>query len=88
MNNDIQISAGLAIIQDNKILLEHPTNSPWFNSYSIPKGQMEPGENSIQTAIRETEEELGIVINPADILSTYCNEIKYTNKGVKYKKLQ
>ena len=50
-------SAGLLIIQDNKILLAHPTNAPWYGSYTIPKGKVEDGETYIDTAIRETKEE-------------------------------
>lgn len=53
-------SAGVAIIYQNKILLCHPTNAKWQNSYSIPKGEMEPGESFYETAIRETFEETGI----------------------------
>ena len=38
------ISAGLLIIHDNKILLVHPTNAPWYGTFSIPKGEVEEGE--------------------------------------------
>jgi len=53
----LKISAGFVIIQDNKILLEHPTGSNWYGTYSIPKGQMEDGEDALFTALRETKEE-------------------------------
>lgn len=56
----MKTSAGLIIIFDNKILLVHPTNAPWYGTYSIPKGEIEEGENLLEAAIRETKEEIGI----------------------------
>ena len=69
----MEISSGLVIIQDNKILLGHPTGQKWFGTYSIPKGVVEGNETHIETAIRETEEELGIKITE--------NEIDIDNEG-------
>ena len=83
---DIKQSAGLVIIQDNKILLAHPTGNKWFNSYSIPKGHVQSGESFLDAALRETQEEVGLIINPSDI-----NEgpllINYTNKGKTFKQV-
>jgi len=56
----MKTSAGLVILYDNKILLVHPTGSKWYGTYSIPKGLIEEGEDSLEAAIRETEEEIGI----------------------------
>lgn len=56
----MKISAGLVLISDNKILLCHPTNAKWFGTYSIPKGQVEEGEDYFEAALRETREEIGI----------------------------
>ena len=55
-------SSGLAIIYDEKILLVHPKNARWTNSFSIPKGHVEPEETTLEAAIRETQEEVGISI--------------------------
>jgi len=82
-------SAGLLIIQNNKILLGHPTNAAWNNTYSIPKGGVEKGESLIDTAIRETYEEVGLLFKKDDI-KVDDNEyvIVYTNKkGKAYKKV-
>ena len=84
----MKISAGLAVIYNNKILLVHPTNAPWTGSYGIPKGEIEEGENLIDAAIRETAEETGIYFDKADLLHTYANEIEYkSNSGHVYKKV-
>jgi 8-oxo-dGTP pyrophosphatase MutT (NUDIX family) len=56
-------SAGLVIIYDDKILLVHPTGSKWWGTYSIPKGHIEEGEDHLEAAIRETEEETGLKIS-------------------------
>lgn len=73
-------SAGLLIIQDNKILLAHPTNMKWEHSYSIPKGGIEVNETIKQAAIRETFEEVGINIDENLISDNYYT-INYTNKS-------
>lgn len=64
----LQLSAGLAIIQKGAIILAHPTGSKWYGTYSIPKGHVEPGEDLLTAAIRETEEEIGYTANPSDVL--------------------
>lgn len=80
-------SAGLLIIQNNKILLVHPTDTPVYGSYSIPKGKLESGETCLEAAIRETKEETGIKIKESDIDPT-PHKIEYTNKkGNVYKTL-
>lgn len=84
----MKIAAGFVIIQDNKILLEHPTGSKWWGTYSIPKGEVEAEETFLEAATREFQEELGIKI---DI--EYTNEdpdgyIDYTDEdGEIYKRL-
>ena len=85
-NNGVKYSAGLVIIQDNKILLAHPTGSPWWGTYSIPKGEMDKGEKPLETAIRETKEETGIKIKEKHIDRSLDGEIEYRdNKGKLYK---
>ena len=80
-------SAGLLIIQDNKMLLAHPTRAPWYGTYTIPKGKVEEGESYIMTAIRETKEEVGIDIDVDDI-EKKISVIDYTDaKDRIYKKV-
>ena len=63
----MEISAGLVIIQQNRILLAHPTNAPWYGTYTIPKGKIELHENPLEAAIRETFEEVGVHITEDEI---------------------
>lgn len=82
----VAVSAGTVIIQDNKILLAHPTGNKWTDSYSIPKGLLKDGETYLEAAIRETKEEVGIDIDPRDIVSgPHC--INYVKKGNIVKKV-
>jgi ADP-ribose pyrophosphatase YjhB (NUDIX family) len=83
----MKTSAGIVLIKNNKILLCHPTNASWYGTYSIPKGALEIGENNINAAIRETSEEVGILI-PEHMM---CNNERYIdykdNKGNVYKRV-
>jgi len=84
----MELSAGLVIIYDNKILLEHPTGSKWYGTYSIPKGGVEKNEDILDAAVRETEEELGIKIDKNKIDNTTKEYINYKdNNGKIYKKV-
>ncbi len=80
-------SAGLVIIYKGTILLCHPTNHKWHGTYSIPKGEIEFGERPIDTAIRETEEEVGLHINE-EWIDPEPHEVLYKNSsGRTYKKV-
>jgi ADP-ribose pyrophosphatase YjhB (NUDIX family) len=81
-------SAGLAIIYKSKILLVHPKNARWTNSYSIPKGHVELGETSLEAAIRETKEEVGIEFHINTIQGPEMELFYLKNKdGKPWKKL-
>ncbi|MGR4842482.1 NUDIX domain-containing protein [Rhizobium laguerreae] len=64
-------SAGLLIYRrvssDIEVLLVHPGGPFWARkdeaAWSIPKGLIEPGEDELAAAIRETAEELGVVVD-------------------------
>lgn len=84
----MKISSGLVIIQDNKILLVHPTNHRWWGTYSIPKGEVEEGEDLLEAALRESQEELGIKLNIESSNNKPDAHIDYTDeKGIVYKKV-
>lgn len=60
----MKVSAGLVLLDRDRMLLCHPTNAPWLGTYGIPKGLVEPGEDLVDAAIRETREEVGVVVPP------------------------
>lgn len=57
-------SAGLVLIDGQRILLCHPTRAPWRGTYTIPKGEIAPGETELEAALRETREEIGVDVPP------------------------
>lgn len=81
-------SAGVIIILNkDKVLLCHPSNSRWFGTYSFPKGGLEEGESTLDAAIRELREETSVIVNKNQI-SNLENPIVVTyenKKGTKYK---
>ena len=80
----LKTSAGILIICEKKALLAHSTNSPWWRSYTPPKGGIEAGETPAEAASREVHEEVGILIDPS--LLGERIEIPYIDrKGKKYK---
>ncbi len=57
-------AAGIAIVYDGKILLVHPANGSWVKPImGIPKGGIEPGEDILEAALRELNEETGISLS-------------------------
>lgn len=88
INDPIKLTAGLAIIQNGSILLGHPAGSKWYGTYSIPKGEIEEGEDLLTAAIRETREEVGLTIDPKDVKDTEPRHIDYKDKSGKvYKRV-
>lgn len=81
-------SAGLFIIYNDEVLLIHPTNANWKDSFQIPKGIMEDFETKLQTAIRETKEEVGLIIteNMIDRISK-PGIIEYRKSNKLYKRV-
>jgi 8-oxo-dGTP pyrophosphatase MutT (NUDIX family) len=57
-------SCGVIVTDGHRLLLGHATHSP---RWDIPKGVAEPGESFIAAAVRELEEETGLVVH-ADAL--------------------
>lgn len=80
----MEISAGIAIILNNeKILLAHPTNNPWKKRWGIPKGKQDENETLLETALRETKEEVGIHIkDPSKLEGPFKLEYVHPNKKV------
>jgi putative (di)nucleoside polyphosphate hydrolase len=57
-------SCGVIVTDGRRLLLGHATHSP---RWDIPKGIAEPGESFIAAAVRELDEETGLVV-AADVL--------------------
>jgi predicted NUDIX family NTP pyrophosphohydrolase len=66
-----KVSAGVALYTDDQIFLVQPTG---HKRWGIPKGGIEVGEDSLEAAMREFQEETGIALSNT-------NEDDYINIG-------
>ena len=78
-------SAGLAIVYQGMVLLAHSTGNSWQTGYGLPKGGIDPGESPIDTAIRETWEEVGIKV-PKSMVQQPAHTYILTSRKYKYTK--
>ena len=65
-------SCGCIIINDNKVLLVY---EKYQNFWGFPKGHVEKNETEIETATRETKEEIGLDV---EIVKDTRYEFKYS----------
>ncbi|XP_048875749.1 bis(5'-nucleosyl)-tetraphosphatase [asymmetrical] [Brienomyrus brachyistius] len=49
--------------------------------WTPPKGHVDPGEDDLTTALRETEEEAGLRAGQLSIISSFLKELHYKVKG-------
>ncbi len=61
-------SVYLVLTKDNKILLSRRHNTGYFDgNYSFPAGHLDGNETLNQAMVRETKEEIGVLLDPADL---------------------
>lgn len=77
------------LIEAAGFLLFHPGSTPSFllmqhaNRWDLPKGHAEAGEQILQTALRETEEETGIAAEQVRVDDDFQYVIQYAVSGGK-----
>lgn len=69
----VEGAGGVVFNQQGKVLLLRHKNGNWV----FPKGHIDPGENHLQAAIREVEEEGGVVAQCPDSALKYIT--RYAN---------
>jgi len=59
----------IIIKKDDKILLGRRKNTSYFDGwYGLPAGHVESGELPLEASVRECKEEIGVEVDPKDIL--------------------
>jgi len=78
--NKIVPASYLALIKDNKILLQRRFNTGYEDGkYSLPAGHVDAGESFTKTVVRESKEEAGVIVKPEDLKVAH---IMHRNAGV------
>lgn len=75
MNDEVRAAGGVVYRQNDghpQIAIVH---RPRYNDWSLPKGKQDPGESDEATALREVEEETGLVCR----LGSEVGETRYTD---------
>lgn len=71
MNVDVvwpRVGCGAAIVENEKLLLVRRRRAPEAGCWGLPGGKVDPFEPLARATAREIHEELGIIINPTDLL--------------------
>ncbi|XP_005004116.1 bis(5'-nucleosyl)-tetraphosphatase [asymmetrical] [Cavia porcellus] len=55
--------------------------SDGIHHWTPPKGHVNPGENDLETALRETQEEAGIKASQLTIIEGFRKELNYVARG-------
>lgn len=63
-----RVGCGAAIIKNGKILLVRRMRAPEAGCWGLPGGKVDPFESVAAAAAREIREELGITIEPTELL--------------------
>lgn len=63
------IDIHVLLVRDDQVLLTRRRDSdPSFDGlWHLPSGKLDAGESALEAAARETEEEVGVLVQPADL---------------------
>lgn len=64
---------GVLVVEDNRLLLVQRAIEPFKGYWDIPGGFLEAGEHPEAGAIRELQEETGLLIEPVQILGIFMD---------------
>lgn len=82
----VEAAGGVVVDGDGLVCLVH---RPRYDDWSLPKGKLDRGETFEQAALREVEEETGLVCELADELApTEYNDRKGRPKVVRYWRME
>src|ERR1700722_17553137 len=84
MKNTYKLPAYVGIIlkKDNHVLLVQRHNTNWMSGYwNFPGGLLEENETLTTAAARETEEEVGVIVDPSDFVFSHILHVRANNKN-------
>ncbi|CAG0914472.1 unnamed protein product [Notodromas monacha] len=76
-------AAGLVVYRHLNGVIEYLMMQTSYGTFhwTPPKGHVDPGENDMQTALRETEEEAGLRAADLEVDSNFKRTLEYLVKG-------
>lgn len=76
----MEVAACYCKVENKFLFLENSEKKEWANTWSVPAGKIDPGEQPADAAIREMFEETGVTLKPFEIIphkSVYISYPKY-----------
>ncbi|HEX3790438.1 MAG TPA: NUDIX domain-containing protein [Pseudonocardiaceae bacterium] len=63
------VDVHVLLIRDHEVLLtqRRDTNPDFDGRWHLPSGKLDAGESVLDAAVRETEEEIGVLVDPAEL---------------------
>jgi len=80
----VSVSSAVFISENGKLLLLRQAGKLKGNKWGPPAGGMEAHENPITAAKRETKEEIGVDVNPIDLIGIYTVDRGDTASGISF----
>ncbi len=70
---DPKVAVGVAVVQDDQILLVRRSMNPGRGKWSLPAGYVDRGEDPKETAVRECFEETNLTVAISGLIDVYHN---------------
>jgi|SRR5215831_2589995 len=78
------IGVGSIIIESDRVVLVKRAHPPIQGHWSIPGGVLEVGEMVREAAIREAQEETGLIVEPGELLGVFDRILRDPDRRVQY----
>jgi len=78
------IGVGAIIIADGRVLLVKRGHPPIEGQWSLPGGALEIGELVREAAVREAQEETGLIVEPGELLGVFDRVLRNPEQRVQY----
>lgn len=78
------IGVGSIIIENDRVVLVKRAHPPIQGQWSIPGGVLEVGELVREAAIREAQEETGLIVEPGELLGVFDRVLRDADNRVQY----
>jgi 8-oxo-dGTP diphosphatase len=78
------VGVGAIIVEKGRVVMVKRGHAPLAGEWSIPGGALEVGEKVREAAVREAQEETGLVVVPEELLGVYDRVLRDGNGRVLY----